>query len=224
MRFTEVEAHLAVALREPLAEFTELLRALREGSTELADMERTLAAEGDHVDWGEGGFTNLLRGKPGPGGGFEASPPVLSYYLTGYLCDCPRRETAKRALEMTFAVTRGQACSKTKKKRFGSALAATLADPSLFAQCVDVGVSSDLGMAYLDFASAGEEPGPGTLPQIRSLFATPAYDFAPSGSYSVRHLYPFMLRPLMSLIQTEAARPERAGNARARKRQPVSHA
>jgi hypothetical protein len=223
MRFSEAMAHLSVALRDPLAEFTELLRALREGSSKAEGAERKLsrmaAAEGFPTDWGEGGFHGLLRGKPGPGGGFEATPTVLSFFLTGYLLDTTRHEVAAHALTMFFAAPRDQAvCAKTKQRYFGTAFAAVLADASLFASCADVGVSSDLGMAYLDFVREGENAGPGALPSSRSLFQTPAHDFAPAGTYGVRHLYPFTLRPLFSLIHAKSVAPTRAGNSRTRKR------
>ena len=108
MRFTEAMAHLAVALRDPLAEYTELLRAVREGIDDTLEaterkLSRMAAEEGHPFDWGGGTFKDLLRGKPGPGGGFEASPAVLAFFLTAYLLDCPRREAAAKALDMTFA-------------------------------------------------------------------------------------------------------------------------
>jgi hypothetical protein len=107
-RFTEAMAHLAVALRDPLAEYTELLRAMREGiddtlETTERELSRMAAEEGHPFDWGGGTFKDLLRGKPGPGGGFETTPAVLAFFLTAYLLDCPRREAAAKALDMTFA-------------------------------------------------------------------------------------------------------------------------
>jgi hypothetical protein len=230
VKFTEAQAHLAVALRDPLSEYTELLRALREGSDHLEAAERKLAqmaaADGHPIDWGKGGFRGLLRGKPGPGGGFEATPTVLSFFLTGYLLDVTRRECAARALTMTFATVREQAvCPKTKERFFGPAFAAVLADPELFAQCADIGVSADLGLSYIDFVAPGEDAGPCALPQSRSLFYTPDHAFAPSGRYVMRHLYPFSFRSLMSLIQSSskaAGRPARAGTARAAHKRAMS--
>lgn len=217
MKFTEALAHFCVALREPYGEFTELWRALREGSAKLEAEERKLArkaaAEGHPIDWGESGFRDLLRGKTGPGGGLEATPIRLSFFFSGYLLDCQRPEVAEQALAMTYATVRGQAvCPKTKERHFGPAFTRVLADPSLLARCADIGVSSDLGMAYLDFVPPGEEAGPWTFSYdcTRSWFCTPAHESAPKGRYSVLHLYPFTLRPVMALIQGSDARPARA--------------
>jgi len=57
MRFTEAMAHLAVALRDPLAEYTELLRAVREGIDDTLEaterkLSRMAAEEGHPFDWG----------------------------------------------------------------------------------------------------------------------------------------------------------------------------
>src|SRR5262249_26221165 len=158
MRFTESMAHLAVALRDPLAEYTELLRAVREGIDDALEaterkLSRMAAKEGHPFDWGGGTFKDLLRGKPGPGGGFETTPAVLGFFLTAYLLDCPRREAAAKALDMTFAACsktapsptrwianspiapqplrgkKGEAvCAKTKQRYFGAALVALLSD------------------------------------------------------------------------------------------------
>jgi hypothetical protein len=102
-----------------------------------------------------------------------------------------------------------------------------LGDPALSAQCASVGVSVSLGACHLDFVAEGENRGPLELPPTltRSLFTTAAYDY-PSGSYTMKHFFPNApaLRPLFSLIQSKAARPARAGNARATHKRALRHA
>jgi hypothetical protein len=228
MKFTETMAHLAVVLRDPLAEYTELLRAVREGIDDTLEatereLSRMAADEGHRFDWGGGKFRDLLRGKPGPGGGFETTPAVLAFFLTAYLLDCPRREAAAKALDMTFAAYRrsqtmhqswtaprplpgkkGEAvCAKTKQRYFGAAFVALLSDRVLFDQCEEVCVSADLGVAQIFF-------GDGT----KSSFYTSTYYTAKAGTYSVRHLYLDTIRPLFNLIN----QPEPATRAPARKR------
>jgi hypothetical protein len=197
MRFTEAMAHLAVALRDPLAEHTELLRAMREGSEGLEATERKLsrmaAADGYPFDWG-GTFKDLFRGKPGPGGGFDVSPTVLAFYLIGYLLDCPRREVAAKALDMVFASVRGDAvCKKTGERYFGAAFVALLSNRALFERVDDIGVCGDLGMArpvFVDFTTTGFYPS--------------AHDTAKPGTYSVKHLWPAIIAPLFDLIQAKS--------------------
>jgi hypothetical protein len=223
MKFTETMAHLTVALHDPLSEYTELLRAVREGMDGLETTERKLsriaAEEGHPFNWGGGTFKNLLRGKPGPGGGFETTPAVLAFFLTAYLLDCPRREAAAKALEMTFAMNAptmtfpahtlpamrqpkvkvgrsgtNAVCAKTKQRYFGAALVALLSDRALFDQADEICVCADLGFAQLVFRD-----------DVRSSFYTAAAYNKKPGTYSVRHLWLDTIRPLFDLInQSEA--------------------
>jgi hypothetical protein len=235
MKFTESMAHLAVALRDPLAEYTELLRAMREGiddTLEVTERElsRMAAEEGHPFDWGGGTFKDLLRGKPGPGGGFEASPAVLAFFLTAYLLDCPRREAAAKALDMTFAASayfksapsptrwianspialqplrgkKGEAvCAGTKQRYFGAAFVALLSDRALFDQVEEIRVSADLGAAQLLFGDY----------TTSSFYTLAYYNKTRPGTYSMRFLYLDMLRPLFDLIN-----PPEPARAPARKR------
>jgi hypothetical protein len=227
-------AHLAVALRDPLAEYTELLRAVREGIDDTLEaterkLSRMAAEEGHPFDWGGGTFKDLLRGKPGPGGGFEATPAVLAFFLTAYLLDCPRREAAAKALDMTFAASayvesapsptrwiansplqplrgkKGEAvCARTKQRYFGAAFVALLSDRALFDQVEEIRVSADLGAAQLLFGD-----------YTTSNFYTPAcYNKTRPGTSSMRFLYLDMISPLFDLINL----PEPATRAPARKR------
>ena len=236
MRFTEAMAHLAVALRDPLAEYTELLRAVREGIDDTLEaterkLSRMAAEEGHPFDWGGGTFKDLLRGKPGPGGGFEASPAVLAFFLTAYLLDCPRREAAAKALDMTFAASayfksapspttwianspialqplrgkKGEAvCARTKQRYFGAAFVALLSDRALFDQTVEIRVSADLGAAQLLFRDY----------TASSFYTLAYYNKTRPGTCSVRLFYPDIIRPLFDLINPS----EPATRAPARKK------
>jgi len=219
MHFTEAMAHLSVGLHEPLFEFTELRRAMREGSRDLVAVEKKLAreasAEHGAIDWGEDGFRDLLRGQPGPGRGLQARPLVLAYVILGYLLDCPRHLAAEQALAIAYAAPRDHGvCPKTGERLFLPALAKVFADADVFAQCADISVSADLGLAYIDFVQAGETSGPAAIPEVRSVFVTPAYAYAPSGSYGAKHLYPFTLRPLFALLHAKSAPVTRTGKRR----------
>lgn len=142
-------------------------------------------AAGYPFDWGGGTFKRLLRGKPGPGGGFEATPKVLALLLTGYLLDCPRREAAAKALGITFAACqkvppfmpaaprplsgKKSICAKTGERYCGAAVVAVLSDRALFEQAVQISVSADLGVAQLIFVDH------------TTSFFTPAYYAAKPG-------------------------------------------
>jgi hypothetical protein len=229
-------AHLAVALRDPLAEYTELLRAVREGIDDTLEaterkLSRMAAEEGHPFDWGGGTFKGLLRGKPGPGGGFETTPAVLAFFLTAYLLDCPRREAAAKALDMTFAAAayfrsassptrsianspialqpsrgkKGEAvCARTKQRYFGAAFVALLSDRALFDQTVEIRVSADLGAAQLLFRDY----------TASSFYTLAYYNKTRPGTCSVRLFYPDIIRPLFDLINPS----EPATRAPARKK------
>ena len=229
-------AHLAVALRDPLAEYTELLRAVREGIDDTLEaterkLSRMAAEEGHPFDWGGGTFKGLLRGKPGPGGGFETTPAVLAFFLTAYLLDCPRREAAAKALDMTFAASayfksapspttwianspialqplrgkKGEAvCARTKQRYFGAAFVALLSDRALFDQTVERRVSADLGAAQLLFRDY----------TASSFYTLAYYNKTRPGTCSVRLFYPDIIRPLFDLINPS----EPATRAPARKK------
>jgi len=166
MKFTEILAHLAVGLREPVADFTELLRAVREGCEEItAKRIELLRARGEDIDendliseWDAGHLKTLFRGKPGPGGGVALTAQALGFYLIAYLADCPRREVAAKALDMTFATympphdRRDKTeCPVTGQRFFGGALKTLLTDRDVFDRAVLIRVSSDAGFAKIGF-------------------------------------------------------------------------
>jgi hypothetical protein len=207
MKFTEVMAHIAVALRDRLSDYTELLRAVREGSDELEVTERKLshmaANEGHPFHWGGGAFKNLLRSKPGPGGGFEATPSNVAFFLTAYLLDVPRREAAAKALDITFAAytppvhgKKNAVCPKTKQRYFGAALVDVLSDRALFDKVDEVRVCADLGCAQLVFKDKD-----GTTTE----FYTAGGLKKPAGSYTMRHLPLDLIGPLVDLVNAPSA-------------------
>ena len=205
MRFIEAMAHIAVALRDSPGEYADLARHLRVGARGLAAEERKLARqEGHPIDWGEHGYAGFQRGQTGPRGGLETTPIVLANFWTGYLLGCSNQEVALQTLLMSYAATR----ERGRKRHFLAEFAAVLGDPRLAARCDDVGVSLRRGFAYIDMRPH-HEAGPMVEPSLcsRTVFYTPAYDSAPASSFSVHHLYPGLLRPLLSLILSSPARP-----------------
>jgi hypothetical protein len=158
-KFNDLLAHLAVALDAPIGEFSELLRVLRLTAADADD--------GRAFEWADNArLSALFRGKYGPGGGVEANPATLSFYLTALLVEGPRRTAAKEAVDIQFALTpltpRGKRtermlCAKTGQHYFGAALAKTLSQRSLFEDLVRITVASKLGVATLEFKDKGKD-------------------------------------------------------------------
>jgi hypothetical protein len=159
MKLTEILAHLAVGLHEPLGDFTELLRAVREGAEKIdAETSKLLRAAGAKdvdrpFDWNSSGLKTAFRGRPGPGGGVEANATVLGFYLTAYLVDGPRREAAAKAINMMLAkyLPLHDGCPITGQRRFGGALKTMLTDREVFDRAVEIRVSADAGFAKIMF-------------------------------------------------------------------------
>jgi hypothetical protein len=157
MKLTEILAHLAVGLREPLGDFTELLRAVREGAVKIdaATSELLRAAGAKDVDrpfdWNASSLKKAFRGRPGPGGGVEANATVLGFYLVAYLVDGPRREAAAKAVNMMLATSLHDGCPITRQRFFGGALKTMLTDREVFDRAVGIRVSADAGFAKIMF-------------------------------------------------------------------------
>jgi hypothetical protein len=159
MKLTEILAQLAVGLREPVGDFFELLRAVREGSEKIdADTSKLLRAAGAKgidrpFDWNGSSLKKAFRGRPGPGGGVEANATVLGLYLTAYLVDGPRREAATKAINMMLArhLPLREVCPITRQWFFGGALKTILTDRKVFDRAAVIRVSADAGFAKIMF-------------------------------------------------------------------------
>jgi hypothetical protein len=159
MKLTEILAYLAVGLGEPLADFMELLRAVREGSEKIdAESSKLLRAAGAKdvdrpFDWNASSLKKAFRGRPGPGGGVEANATVLGFYLTAYLVDGPRREAAAKAISMMLAryLPLGNGCPITGQQFFGGALKTMLTDREVFDRAAVIRLSADAGFAKIMF-------------------------------------------------------------------------
>jgi hypothetical protein len=159
MKLLEIFAHLAVGLHEPLGDFTELLRAVREGAAkidaETSKLLRTAGAEAVDrpFDWNASSLKKAFRGRPGPGGGIEANATILGFYLTAYLVDGPRREAATKAINIMLAryLPLNDECPITGQRLYGGALKTTLTDREVFDRADVIRVSADAGFATIAF-------------------------------------------------------------------------
>jgi len=157
MKLTEILAHLAVGLHEPLGDFTELLRAVREGAEKIdAETRKQLRAAGAKdvdrpFDWNASGLEKAFRARPGPGGGVEANATVLGFYLTAYLVNGPRREIAAKAINMMLARSLHGRCPITEQRLFGGALKTMLTDREVFDRAAVIRISADAGFATIMF-------------------------------------------------------------------------
>jgi hypothetical protein len=159
MKLNEIMAHLAVGLGEPLGDFTELLRAVREGSEKIdAETSKLLRAAGAKdvdrpFDWNASSIKKAFSGRPGPGGGIEANATILGFYLTAYLVDGPRREAATKAINIMLAryLPLHEGCPITGQQLFGGALKTMLTDREVFDRAAVIRVSADAGFATIMF-------------------------------------------------------------------------
>jgi len=157
MKLTEIFAHLAVGLREPLGDFTELPRAVREGAEKIdGETSKLLRAAGAKdvdrpFDWNASGLEKAFRARPGPGGGVEANATVLGFYLTAYLVNGPRREAAAKAINMMLARSLHGQCPITEQRLFGGALKTMLTDREVFDRAAVIRISADAGFATIVF-------------------------------------------------------------------------
>jgi hypothetical protein len=142
MKLNTLAANLVTIFHQPASEFTELLRALKEGSSHFR--ERTSDAD-QPLDAG------ILVSRPGPGGGLDADPFRASFLLLAFLLGAKRAEVAQTTWEAWHicpvgtvgTVDAGWAdgpapklvcCSITQQPLFGDAFRAILADADLAAR------------------------------------------------------------------------------------------
>jgi len=163
MKFSELLAYLAVALREDIRDLFEMHRAVREGCEKIHAKDiallRARGVESEAIDapfdWNASGFRKLFRGRPGPGGGMEADAFALGFFLIAYLTDGPRREAAERAVELTYAKYLPRdgetVCPLTGQRYFLGALKTILTNLEVFDRAEIIRISSDAGFARIEF-------------------------------------------------------------------------
>jgi hypothetical protein len=156
LKLKTLAIHLAAHLDRKPSIFVELHRALREG---LA------AAIGDGID-GLAALpplprdllnrdaTELLTGKPGPGGGIATDPWIIAVLTIASLVDAPRSEVARKTFDLCAAASESGNCPLTGTKYFGEALMTILADPKFFVPNVRIAridLSHDEGRAVIAY-------------------------------------------------------------------------
>lgn len=154
MKITDLCANLVPMLGVPASEFNELLRALREGSSHFRE-------PGEPPP-------DILKAKPGPGGGLAATPFLVAFVIIALLTNGPRREAAQntwRAWTRDYGdgprtaqrtaywgdETRLEepACRLTGKSQFGDAIKAILADEDMASRVDEVRFGPDIAeIAY----------------------------------------------------------------------------
>lgn len=168
MKLNTLCGHLVPLLDLPMSEFTELLRALKEGSPKL-DLD---------------GEKDVLKGKPGPGGGVEADPFHTAFLLIGILVDGPRKDAALSTSRAWNHLAEGVlvkdqngipthhevTCPLTGRAAFGHAFKAILEQASLADRVGEVRVFSD-GRAEIAFdgnqvSRFKHHPAPGSTPGL----------------------------------------------------------
>jgi len=139
MKLITLCGHLAVATGREMSDFTELLRALKEGSTHFANIDIGAIKASEEIP------TNRFIAKSGPGGGLDADPFHTAFVVLALMLDAPRREVAIATWRAWHISHRGSIlsgwgedfeptlaeCKLTRRHLFGEAFKATLSDPEL---------------------------------------------------------------------------------------------
>lgn len=133
MKMTDLCANLVPMLGVPASEFNELLRALREGSVHFREKPiGTLNPD-------------ILKAKPGPGGGLIADAFRTAFVIVALMIDAPRQKVAENTWSVwhfehdgatrsgwtSDSKPRSSYCSLTGQPLFGEAVRAILEDEDL---------------------------------------------------------------------------------------------
>lgn len=148
MKMNTLISHLVVLFGLTTSEFSELLRALKEGSSHF----RELISEAEHPLGAD-----ILVSQPGPGGGLDADPFRTTFFLLAFLLGTKRADAAKATWEAWHIHPSGTAlggwtkdgpepepvrCSITGKTLFGDAFKAILADADLAARIKEIRIDT----------------------------------------------------------------------------------
>lgn len=147
MKILDLFGRLAPYMNLTMSEGTELLRALKEGS---AHFNEDTAGE-SRVD------PDILKGRPGPGGGVEADPFRAAFLLIAIMVNGPRKEAARNTwmtwhLNQEGSVLAGwgedwkptiTVCPLTGQHLFGDAIKTIIENQDIAARVSKVHLSSD---------------------------------------------------------------------------------
>jgi len=152
MKVLDLFGRLAHYMDIPMSEGPELLRALKDGSSHFnEDLEKH--------------DPDILKGRPGPGGGVEADPFRAAFLLLAIMVNGPRKEVAPNTwktwhLDHEGSVLSGWGddwkptitiCPLTRQHLFGDAIQAVIENQDLAARVEKVSVSLNrFGEIYFD--------------------------------------------------------------------------
>jgi len=153
VKLMDLCANLVPLLGVPMSEFTELARSLKEGSSHFDE-----ASEANRL------HPEILKGRPGPGGGVVADPFRAAFMLAALMINGPRRDSAKNTWEVWHLNQEGSIlggwgeclqptitrCPLTGMHLFGDAFKAILADEDLASRVKEVRIGSN-GRAEIRF-------------------------------------------------------------------------
>lgn len=159
MKLNTFSSHLVPLLNLPMSEFTELQRALKDQVAHFDPESDVNAFARQSADTSGVGFDpDLLKGKPGPGGGVDVDDFRAAFFLLAVILGGPRKESARVAWTTWHLNQKGSilcgygndwtptfnVCPLTGRHLFGDALKAVVSDPHLARRIDEIAVSSNL--------------------------------------------------------------------------------
>jgi hypothetical protein len=169
MKLNTLSAHLVTLFDQPMSEFTELGRNLRETSWHFDERNQEFEATSpDAANTRETPVDGtILKAKPGPGGGLEVDPFRCAFFILAYMIDGPRRETANLTwsawhLSQAGSILSGwgadwqptiAVCALTGQHLFGEALKVVLMKPEIAARVHEIRVAATEGWAEIAYDS-----------------------------------------------------------------------
>jgi len=179
MKLNDFCAHLVPVLGISMGELNELTRALREGSDHFKQQAEKTTSAFD---------PDLLKGRPGPGGGVGADPFRVAFMLLAIAVDAPRKDVTQKTWSAYHLSKEGSElagwgdfkphfarCEVTNEHLFGAAIKKIVGSPDLASRVDSVWVQSDLRAAIVYDKAAGGAGKKSLFADEGNVRASPMY-------------------------------------------------
>lgn len=182
MKLNTLCGHLLSLLDREMSDFTELLRALKEGNAAFDDAELDKKTRRVAKENNVGFERDVLKARPGPSGGLDADPFNTAFLLLALMIEAPRREIVHHTWTTWHMIQEGSklagwgadwqpkilACKLTGRALFGDAFRAILADRKIANRVDEIRVFDD--RAEIVYDKTKHSRFNDISPRVRNLF------------------------------------------------------